>query len=194
MNVYILLDRSGSMSTNWVEATGAIDAYVKKLDADDMVHMAVFDNEYAVIRDCPAEAWADITKDDAFPRGTTALYDSAGKIMRTAEEDGAEKTVLVIMTDGHENASQEFTQQQIKDKIQKWENHMNWQVVFLGANFDAVADISTSLGGAAGKTVNFTAGNYMRGFDALATSSMVYKATGQAVSFTEEDKKTLASK
>ena len=194
MNVYILLDQSGSMSTNWVEATGAIGAYVKKLDADDMVHMAVFDDDYTVIRDCPAEAWADITKDDAYPRGMTALYDSAGKIMRTAEEDGAEKTVLVIMTDGHENSSKEFTQKQIKDKIQKWEKQMNWQVVFLGANFDAVADISASLGAMSSKTANFTAGNYMRGFNSLAASSMVYKSSGQAINFTEEDKTLLASK
>ena len=193
MNVYILLDRSGSMATNWVEAVGAIDSYVKKLDADDMVHMAVFDNEYDVIRDCPASAWANITEQDAQPRGMTALYDSCGKIMRTAEEDGVEKTVLVIMTDGFENASREFNQQAIKAKIEHWENKMNWQVVFLGANFDAVADISASLGALNSKTANFTAGNYMRGFDALATSTMTYKATGQAMAFTEEDKKSLAS-
>ena len=193
MNVYILLDRSGSMATNWTEATGAINAYVKKLDTDDMIHMAVFDNEYDVIRDCPVGAWADVTDEDAMPRGMTALYDSCGKIMRTAEEDGAEKTVLVIMTDGHENASREYKRDAIKAKIESWNKNMNWQVVFLGADFDAVADISSSLGGAIGSTANFTAGNYMRGFDTLAASSMSYKTTGQAINFTDDDKKNLAS-
>ena len=70
---------------------------------------------------------------------------------------------------------------------------MNWQVVFLGANFDAVADISSSLGAVQGKTANFSAGNYMRGFDTLAVSSMSYKATGSAINFTAEDKTKLAS-
>jgi hypothetical protein len=181
------------MATNWIEATGAINAYVKKLDADDMIHMAVFDSEYDVIRDCPVEAWADVTDEDAMPRGMTALYDSCGKIMRTAEEDGAEKTVLVIMTDGHENASREYKRDAIKAKVESWNKDMNWQVVFLGADFDAVADISSSLGGAVGSTANFTAGNYMRGFNTLAASSMSYKSTGQAINFTDDDKKNLAS-
>jgi hypothetical protein len=194
MNVYILLDRSGSMEANWQEATAAIGAYVKKLDADDMIHMAVFDHEYNIVRECPAEAWADLTPEDAQPRGMTKLYDSCGKIMQQAEEDGQEKTVLVIMTDGFENGSHEHTQASIKAKIEDWENNKNWQVVFLGANFDAVAGVSASLGALAGKTANFTAGNYMRGFDTLAMSTSNYKASGQAINFTVEDKTTFASK
>lgn len=193
MNVYILLDRSGSMSANWVEVLGSVNAYVKKLDKDDMIHLAVFDDQYDVIRDCPVDAWADITVVDAMPRGMTALYDSAGKIMKTAEEDGVEKTVLVIMTDGHENASREYRHETIKAKIEDWETNKNWQVVFLGANFDAVAGVSASLGAVAGKTANFTAGNYMRGFDTLAASSMSYKATGAAINFTEQDKASLST-
>jgi uncharacterized protein with von Willebrand factor type A (vWA) domain len=193
MNVYILLDRSGSMEATWKEAVKAIGSYVKKLDVDDMIHLAVFDNEYNVIRDCPVSAWADITDADAYPRGMTALYDSCGKIMKTAEEDGVEKTVLVIMTDGHENASREYAQHTIKAKIEKWENEYNWQVVFLGANFDQVSSVSASLGALNSKTANFSAGNYMRGFDTLAVSSMAYKATGQAMAFTEDDKKTLSN-
>lgn len=194
MNVYLLLDRSGSMQTNWVEVLGSVNSYVKKLDADDRVHVAVFDDQYDIVRECPVEHWADITNEDAQPRGMTALYDSCGKIMKQAEEDGVEKTVLVIMTDGYENASREYSQQSIKSKVEDWEKNKNWEVVFLGANFDSVATVSSSLGGMNSKTANFTAGNYMRGFDTLATSTKNYKVSGQAINFTEEDKITLSSK
>jgi hypothetical protein len=97
MNVYILLDRSGSMAGLWDEALGSINSYVTKLKKKDNVFLSAFDNEYEVVRDCKVEGWDDITNDDLQPRGMTALYDSCGKIMAKAEEDGAKKTILVVM-------------------------------------------------------------------------------------------------
>ncbi|NBR25044.1 MAG: VWA domain-containing protein, partial [Micrococcales bacterium] len=54
MNVYILLDRSGSMGTLWNEALGSINAYVAKLKKKDMVYLAAFDDSYEILRECPA--------------------------------------------------------------------------------------------------------------------------------------------
>jgi hypothetical protein len=187
MNVYILLDRSGSMASLWDEALGSINAYVAKLKKKDNVFLAAFDNEYEVVRDCKAEGWDDITNEDLQPRGMTALYDSCGKVMAKAEEDGAKKTILVVMTDGHENASREHSQASIKAKVKQFEDK-KWEVIFLGANFDAVDSVSGGLGLMASKSMNIAAGNLSRGFDTLSSYTSMYAATGQSIVFTDEDK------
>lgn len=193
MNVYILLDRSGSMAGLWDEALGSINSYVAKLKKKDNVFLSAFDNEYEVVRDCKAEGWVDITNDDLQPRGMTALYDSCGKIMAKAEEDGAKKTILVVMTDGHENASREHSQASIKARIKQFEDK-KWEVIFLGANFDAVDSVSGGLGLMASKSMNIAAGNLSRGFDTLSSYTSMYAATGQAINFTQDDKTQAVTK
>ena len=121
------------------------------------------------------------------------MYDSCGQIMTLAETMNTEKTLLVVMTDGYENASHEHTQASIKAKVKAWEER-NWEVVFLGANFDDVASVSNSVGVVGSKTMNYTAGNFMRGMDTLAVASTMYASAGTAINFTEEQKQTVAQK
>ena len=90
----------------------------------DKVVLGAFDNEYQIFRDCKAKDWKNLTNEELQPRGTTALYDSCGKIMTRAEEDNAKKTVLVVMTDGYENASKEHTQASIKAKVKQFEDKL----------------------------------------------------------------------
>jgi hypothetical protein len=192
MNVYILLDRSGSMATLWDEALSSINTYVSKLKKKDNVFLAAFDNEYEIVRDCKAEGWDGITNEDLQPRGVTALYDSCGKIMAKAEEEGAKRTILVVMTDGYENASKEHTQASIKAKVKQFEDK-KWEVIFLGANFDAVETVSGGLGVMNSKTMNIAAGNLTRGFDTLSAYTASYAATGASINFTNEDKMKMVS-
>ena len=191
MNVYILLDRSGSMTSLWNEAVGSINAYVSKLKKRDKVLLATFDNEYEVVRDCEVADWKDVSDKDILPRGTTALYDSCGKIMEEAEKRDSKKTMLVVMTDGFENASQEYRLDAIKAKIANWDDR-KWEVVFLGANFDSVESVSGSLGVAGSKTLNYGVGNFMRGMETLACSTALYSTEGTAVNFSNDVKSKLA--
>lgn len=194
MDVYILLDRSGSMQTLWNEAIGSINGYVEKLDAEDKVHFAVFDSvSHDLVQAAKAKDWKKVDEKSIDPRGGTPLYDSCGQIMTLAETMNTEKTLLVVMTDGYENASHEHTQASIKAKVKAWEER-NWEVVFLGANFDDVASVSNSVGVVGSKTMNYTAGNFMRGMDTLAVASTMYASAGTAINFTEEQKQTVAQK
>lgn len=189
MNVYLLLDASGSMSNLWTEAINSINGYVAKLNKDDFVHVVAFDSlDYKIIRDMPVEHWLDITSEDAKPGASTPLYDACGKIMNQAEDDGGNKTMLVVMTDGYENASQEYTGQMIKDKMKDWEDNRKWEVVFLGANFDAVDAVAGAVGISGGKTLNYGAGNFARGMSVLSTATAAYSTTGTAVNFSDADK------
>lgn len=194
MNVYILLDRSGSMQSLWTEAIGSINGYIEKLAKGTNVHLAAFDSvSHDVIRDCKAKEWKAVAADEIAPRGSTPLYDSCGKVMALAEEAKSKKTMLVVMTDGYENCSKEYTQQAIKDRVQAWEDK-KWEVVFLGANFDSVESVSGSIGVVGSKTLNYAAGNMMRGMDHLAASSMAYATMDSAINFSEDIKSSLSNK
>lgn len=188
MNVYILLDRSGSMATLWDEALGSINGYIDTLKMNDKVHLAVFDSiSHDVVRDCKAKEWEEVTTEEIQPRGGTPLYDSCGKIMAQAEEDNAKKTVLVVMTDGYENASHEYTQAAIKARVKQFEDK-KWEVLFLGANFDAVESVSGSVGVMAGKTMNIARGNIYDAMQTLSAYTTSYAATGASINFSDADK------
>ena len=148
---YILLDRTGSMEPIWSEALSSVNAYADglatldggpRVDAD--ITLAVFDAQdgfqFDVLRnDVDAERWKKVTSDEVNPRGMTPLYDAIGRIVSLAEKDRPEKAVIVIMTDGEENSSQEMTKTTAKaalDRVRK----KGWEVVFLGAEFSNFND------------------------------------------------------
>ena len=194
MNVYILLDRSGSMSGMWEEALGSINGYVKALKAETKVFLAVFDNEYKVIRNTTAGEWEDLTDEDATPRGNTPLFDSAARIMYRAIDDNAKKTVVVVMTDGGENASLNFKQSDVKNLASALEKK-KWELIFLGADFDRVGDVATqNFGVAANKFTNIKPGN-MREYmtTTLAASTDSYAYDNKAINITAEDKRKATS-
>jgi uncharacterized protein YegL len=192
MNVYILLDRSGSMASLWDEAIGSVNGYVSKLKPSTKVNFAAFDSvSYDVVRDCKVKDWVEVSSTELTARGGTPLYDACGKMMALAESDAAKKTVLVVMTDGYENTSKEYSQAAIQAKVKEFEEK-KWEVIFLGANFDDVGSVSGSVGVAFDKTMSYGKGNFMRGMDTLATSTMAYQATGASMSFSEDVKTNLA--
>ena len=58
---------------------------------------------------------------------------------RTAESERAEHVVVVITTDGMENASREFNEEKVRRMIEHQKSKYGWEFIFLGANIDAVA-------------------------------------------------------
>ena len=69
--------------------------------------------------------------------------------------------IFVIMTDGLENSSREFTKSQVKEMIQEQQSKYNWHFTFLGADQDAFAEAG-GLGIAAAGAAQFSKGNVLR--------------------------------
>src|SRR5262245_61630579 len=111
------------MSSMWTEAVNSVNAYVKKLadeKVDTGVTLAVFDDsggklDFKVIRDrIIPSTWKPVSNEDADPRGMTPLNDATGKIVALAKAGNYDKVAIIIMTDGHENASRELSVAQAK--------------------------------------------------------------------------------
>ena len=160
-----LLDRSGSMQSIAADMRGGFDAYIATEHAQPgttLVTLAQFDDRYEVVyQNRDAGAVPPLALE---PRGCTALLDSIGRFVTEvgkglaelpADERPGDITVLV-MTDGHENASTEWTVEAVRALISQQETVYSWDFVFLGANMDAV-DIGTNLGFAPGKSLTWDA-------------------------------------
>lgn len=201
---YILLDRTGSMSDIWEEALSSVNAYAASFAADapdaaiegedirTAVTVAVFDYQEGIQFDVlrkgiDPSAWQDVTSEEASPRGMTPLFDAIGRIVTHAEADNPEKAVIVIMTDGLENSSREFTRDGARAALDRAEAR-GWEVVFLGAEFSGFSD-AEAVGMAGAKTMAVGQGRMSESMDALAQKARAYgKGAAAAVEFTPEDR------
>jgi Mg-chelatase subunit ChlD len=116
----------------------------------------------------------------------TPLYDAAANVMDRALERNNDRTVVVILTDGHENASKEYNQAKIKSKVAQLQAK-KWEVIFLGANFD-VAQYTQNAGLDMTKMRTFKMNNAAERtmmYQDLTASTTAYAMTGASINLSE---------
>jgi len=199
MESFILLDRTGSMQGKWTEAVRGVNAYVKNLDgqADNRVTLVVFDLhngvQFDVLRhSVAAKDWTDFREEEAPPRGLTPLLDALVRICAMAEQQNCDKTVLVVMTDGEENSSREATKDTAKAALDRMKSK-GWQVVFLGADFDAFGQAMT-VGVLRGQTISVTPQNLSHTMGVAAFRATSYLHAGSDMAWTDEDRDSAGEK
>lgn len=192
LSVYVALDRSGSMQgERWTHAIDSINEYInglKKEKIEGEVNVTAFDTNGTAVRlvelvEGQSIAYYEpLTHDAATPSGMTPLFDAAANVMDRALENNADRTIVVIMTDGEENSSREYNQAKIKDKVKLLEAK-KWEVVFLGANFDVTAYTAGSgLSMQKQRSVDFSNQIQRTAMQADLTSSTVaYAKAGKAI-------------
>lgn len=146
-----VLDKSGSMAGLESDTIGGFNALVKKQakePGEARITTVLFNHNYELLHDrIPLKGISPITEQDYEVGGTTALLDAIGATIqkignaqkRTSERERAGKVMVVITTDGMENASCEYTYEKIKKMIARQKEEFFWEFIFLGANIDAVA-------------------------------------------------------
>jgi hypothetical protein len=197
---FILLDRSGSMQVLWSEALHSVNAYVKKLAEDQVdtgVTLATFDKDgeelkFEIVRDrIIPSTWKPVSSEDAIPRGMTPLNDAIGRIVTLAKAgfNGTpfDKLALVIMADGLENASREYSHKAAKTLLDDC-RAKNWQVIFLGANFDNAAQ-AEAYGSVAAQSMAVGAASLSAAMSATAAKRRAYAGAGAPMLYSEEEKR-----
>ena len=154
----IILDKSGSMESirkaaidGYNETLGSIkSAHLKHLDTQDhFISLAAFCScGVDMIYDCtPVKDAEKLTKAKYDPCCGTPLYDAIGKCIKTLAkktdkmEDAA--VLVTIITDGEENASEEWTGHAIKKLINERKEE-GWMFSYIGADHD-VEKIAASI-------------------------------------------------
>lgn len=191
-DITVVLDRSGSMSSCREEAENGLNHFIReqqKLPGYAYFTLVKFDTDYEVPH--RGVNIQEVEKCTLEPRGMTALLDAVGRTInetgdrlnKIEEDKKPGLVVIVIVTDGQENASHEFTKQQIKEMIEKQRTEFSWEFTFLGANQDAFAE-AASLGISKGSTMTYSVNKTSTVFSAASRnvgSMRASKAGGQSV-------------
>ncbi|WP_378736460.1 VWA domain-containing protein [Nocardia brasiliensis] len=152
--IAVLLDRSGSMQSIKSDTEGGFSAFIeeqRKVPKTIEVTLAQFDTEYECLYS--NRPIAQVPPLDLQPRGMTALYDAVGRLItdigaelaKRPEPERPSTVIVVVLTDGHENSSKEWSHAAVKSLITQQQEVYSWNFLFLGANMDAVA-IGTEMG------------------------------------------------
>jgi hypothetical protein len=140
-HVSLVVDRSGSMQDLAFESTNGINALISEQLVETgtfTVTLTQFDTKF----DTVCRLSDQNPNYQLQPRGSTALLDAVGnEILATGEDlsklnesERPERVIFVIVTDGQENASSNYSLSQVRDLIKQQTEIYNWDFQFLGVN------------------------------------------------------------
>ena len=197
MSIRIVLDRSGSMSGSQKVTMEALNTYLKEIKKEKGINasmtLSTFDSisidipisrvSIKTLKSFPA----DILK----PRGGTPLFDAIGLAIHDLEniiETSDDDKVLVIVTDGLENASKEYTFENISSKIKEKEE-AGWLIIYLGADHDTFKK-SNSLNFNRERSMKYSKKDSVDTFKAVTRTTIDYSKgmKNKSIKFTEEER------
>lgn len=142
-----VLDRSGSMGQDGKinEARNGFNEFLKDqkaLPGEASLTVTIFDNKIDTIYSGDIEGFEGLTTGNFSPRGMTSLFDAIGTTITVVgeelaamdEADRPEKVLVVIITDGLENNSSEYSKARIVEMIEHQRSQYNWEFLFMGAD------------------------------------------------------------
>lgn len=186
-----ILDRSGSMHGLEKDTIGGFNSMIekqKKQEGKCYVSTVLFDDRSSVLHDrLPLEKIPEMTENDYFVGGCTALVDAIGGAIHhignihkyARKEDVPRNTMFIIITDGYENASHIYSGAAVKAMIERQKEKYGWEFLFIGANIDAV-ETAANFGISRDRAVNYHA-------DETGTD-IVYETVAMAVENVRENR------
>lgn len=210
-HITFIIDRSGSMGSCWDDVIGGYKDFVQKQKAAEgecTFSLIAFDNQYSKPIDGADIQIVTESLDELNirPRGGTALYDAIGRAINETNSALAgvceccapSKKIVVIQTDGYENASREFSASKIKDMIKHQTEKHDWQFMFIGADKNACLSASRDLGINVNTVAWYNEANTKGMMDTINTklcnarSATDHTAYMASVSYSDEEREQLA--
>ena len=140
--IVVVLDESGSMDSvrnDMIKSINDLITEQKQIKERPATFTLVKFNYKVnrVIKNSPLNETKLLTSEDYTPNGSTALYDCVGD---TIEWFRNEKDVLlVIVTDGQENASRSFNKGEVNRMIEDKKKTHNWTYVYLSCDLNTAS-------------------------------------------------------
>lgn len=205
--IVFVVDRSGSMSSIAKDVIGGYNKFIA--DQKALKHGTCdisfyqFDNEYETVYENTPIDFVKVLDENTFvPRGSTALLDAVGRTIKNVgkqleslnESERPEKVLVVIITDGEENSSRNYTSEEVKKAVEHQTNVYKWQFTYIGANQDAW-QVGANLGIARSASLSYVANTAGTegAWDSLSSNTAMYRACVKS-SFTFEQKDIDAQK
>lgn len=187
-----LIDRSGSMSGKEADTIGGINTMLKELkenvdknkDLDVRVSIKYFNHkEDLILNSVPLDTMDLLDVKTYIPDGNTALKDTLGKTLKhfmfkhLMNPDAYHSCIIYVATDGIDNSSYYYSKSNIKEMIRKAKAQHNIEVIYLGANQDAIGEAG-AIGIPASQAINYS--------ENTESTQSVYRAVARMASSNEK--------
>lgn len=170
LDVVFILDKSGSMAGQVENTISSFNEYLekeKKNKYETNITTVLFSDKYTILHDrVNVSKVKPLTNKEYYVEGCTALYDALGNTIHNFETKDTDKVILIIITDGYENASKEYKNEDIKKLIQ---GHKDYEFVYVGADIDSYA---------AGSNIGIRKDNIANFKKGRAGTKQLFKAIG----------------
>lgn len=187
--IVCVIDRSGSMASVVDDAIGGYNTFLKAQQAlpyPAKWSLVLFDHEYLMVeKNVDIAAAVPLDNERFVPRGSTALLDAIGRtiddtgtmLATLPESERPDKVLMAILTDGHENASSDYSRERIARMIEHQRTVYSWEFIFLAANQDAIS-AAASIAIPAASAVNYqnTGEGNRAAYDTLNKATAAYRA------------------
>lgn len=178
--ITLILDESGSMQSCKGAALAGFNQYLatlKQEPAETRFTLTLFNAGKTEMRyrAVPVSAVSDLDVETYRPQAGTPLYDAIGRTLSLARQEAPveARRLCVILTDGMENASQEYSRKQVFDLIKEYQTQ-GWAFLYLGADHDVWA-AGGDLGIAGDSLISFCRETVDHTFDQLSQATANYR-------------------
>jgi hypothetical protein len=146
LDILVILDRSGSMHDAKADHEGGLKSFVedqKSQPGDVRFTLVQFDTAQPCEIVYDRVPMADVGAIELIPRGGTPLLDAVGEALAHLAKqqlvERAQQTIVMVVTDGEENSSREWTKARVKALVDDMEKS-GAKILYLGANVDAFSE------------------------------------------------------
>jgi len=177
--INVILDKSGSMYDDQIDTINSFNSFFNEFKTEDGIDykatLTLFDtNVTTLFQNVPVKDIPKLDTTNYCPDGMTALYDAVGRTIKNVGEPAQDTRVfMLIITDGQENSSLEWSREGIKKLIEEKTELPNWTFTFLGTGIDAWAG-GGSLGVGYGNIATWNGGNTVSGMACNLARSVKY--------------------
>lgn len=150
LHICFVLDESGSMYNSVDDVIGGFQKLIdeQKGEKNGECIISLYRFSDTVKKDYIGKSVNEVPKLDYSPGGCTAMNDGVGTAIDEIgkwlsdmnESERPSKNMIVIMTDGKENASKEYNFDTVKAKIKHQEEKYSWTFVYMGTNLQDLKD------------------------------------------------------
>jgi hypothetical protein len=191
VEMFLIIDRSGSMGKIKADAIGGYNQFVtdqKQIPGEAIANLLLFDNEMLLVKEgVDISELPMLDNKNYVPRGSTALFDAihlAVEKIKSKYKDtptiDIPAILFMILTDGEENASRIITSgTKLKEIITRCRS-FGWEFIFLAADQDAFS-AAENYGISKGNTMNFSThlkGDTVRSFAKMSSSTTKFRSAG----------------
>jgi len=204
MHIIFLLDKSSSMKFQIDQTINGFNNFItnqKLLETKEDCRISLYEfsnNLELIYENININDIEKLDKNIYRTFGSTALYDSMGKILEnintifdySQKQFATEKTLLVVITDGQDNISHQYNSSNIKNIVESKKDYL--ELIYLGSNHDSI-DVGNKINSSL--SINYTDDNLEVLYGSLSNSiSRVRKGVTKRIVFTNEEKRNVFTK